>query len=96
MRLRGVIDSAHLKHRADNVSAEAELRDLIAIEVSTGNTMRVLNQAISSGELTTAVQAIASALGSQVARATPTRPTVFSLTAASLSSSHVSTQPNSC
>ena len=46
---------------------EAELRDLIAIEVSTGNTMRVLNQAISSGELTTAVQATASAAGSHVA-----------------------------
>ena len=47
--------------------AEAELRDLIAMEVSAGNTMRVLNQAISSGEFTTAVQAIASAAGSQVA-----------------------------
>ena len=34
---------------------KGELRDLIAIEVSTGNTMRVLNQAITSGELSVSV-----------------------------------------
>ena len=45
---------------------EGELRDLIAIEVSTGNTMRVLNQAISSGELTSVAQAIATAANAQV------------------------------
>ena len=45
---------------------EAELRDLIAIDVSTGNTMQVLNSAISSGELTTVVQAIGTAANAQV------------------------------
>ena len=45
---------------------EAELNDLIAIEVSTGNTMRVLDNAISSGELTAGVQAIAAAATFQV------------------------------
>ena len=38
---------------------EAELRDLIAIEVSTGPTMQVLNAAISSGELTAGIAQIA-------------------------------------
>ena len=47
---------------------EAELRDLIAIEVSTGNTMQVLNNAIASGSLTTAVQAIATAANAHVAQ----------------------------
>ena len=45
---------------------EAELRNLTDIEVSTGNTMRVLNNAISSGELTAGVQGIATAANSQV------------------------------
>ena len=39
---------------------------MIAIEVSNGNTMRVLNSAISSGELTAGVQAIATAANSLV------------------------------
>ena len=46
--------------------SKQELRDLIAIEVSTGNTMRALISAISSGELTAGVQAIATAANSQV------------------------------
>ena len=42
------------------------MRDLIAIEMSTGNMMRVLNSAILSGELTADVQAIATTTNSQV------------------------------
>ena len=45
---------------------EAELRDLIAIEVSTGNTMQVLNNCIANGSLTTAIKAIAEAANTQV------------------------------
>ena len=41
---------------------EAEIRDLIQVEVSTGQTMQVLNSAITSGEL--------NAVGNQVASAT--------------------------
>ena len=37
---------------------EREVRDLIAIEVSTGQTMAVLNAAITSGELTAVVSQI--------------------------------------
>ena len=40
---------------------------MIAIEVSTGNTTRVLNGAISSGEFAAGVQAIATAANSQAA-----------------------------
>ena len=40
---------------------EREIRDLIAIEVSAGQTMAVLNAAITSGELHTAVSQIATA-----------------------------------
>ena len=47
---------------------EAELRDLIAIEVSTGNTMQVLNNAIGNGSLTTAVQTIAETASAHVAQ----------------------------
>ena len=46
--------------------SDAELRNLIQMEVSTGNTMRILNAAIFSGELTAGVQAIAAAANVQV------------------------------
>ena len=46
--------------------SDAELRNLIQMEVSTGNTMRILNSAISSGELTACVQAIAATANTQV------------------------------
>ena len=39
--------------------SEREIRDLIAIEVSTGQMMRVLNSSISGGELNAAVCDIA-------------------------------------
>ena len=42
------------------------MRELIVIEVSTSNTMTVLDSAIWSGELIAGVQAIASAANSQV------------------------------
>ena len=45
---------------------EAELRDLIQMEVSTGNTMRVLKSTILSGESTAGDQAIAAAANSHV------------------------------
>ena len=45
---------------------ERELRDFIQMEVSTGQTMQVLNAAISSGERTAVIQAIATAANSQV------------------------------
>ena len=45
---------------------EIELRDLIAIEVSTGNTMQVLNNAIANGPPTAGVQAIAAAAKAHV------------------------------
>ena len=47
---------------------EAELRDLIAIGVSTGNMMQVLNSAISNGEPTAGVRAIAAAANAHVAQ----------------------------
>ena len=45
---------------------ERELRDLVQMEVSTGQTMQALNAAISSGELTAGMQAIATSANSQV------------------------------
>ena len=53
---------------------EAEIRDLIQVEVSTGQTMQVLNSAIMSGELNAVVNQVASAtfagFEAQAARAT--------------------------
>ena len=43
------------------MGTEAEIRDLIQIEVSTGQTMQVLNVAITSGELNAAANQVAAA-----------------------------------
>ena len=45
---------------------DAEIRNLIQMEVSTGGTMNILSNAISSGELTAGVQAIVTAANAQV------------------------------
>ena len=46
--------------------SEGEIRNLIQQEVSTGGTMRILSNAIASGELTAGVQAIVAAANAQV------------------------------
>ena len=51
---------------AERMWSDAELRNLIQMEVSTGTTMRILSAAISSGELTAGVQSIVTAANAQV------------------------------
>ena len=64
---------------------EQEIRDLISVEVTTGTTMRILNECIANGSMTESIKAIAEAANAHVVSLTAQAATNAQQTATNLS-----------